>query len=159
MGQVIKSKHTQLFVAIGAAEVIKVTRLRSVGFPDGQASEIDISDFDDDWDQFVAGRKATGSTTIEVIYDSTAHEAIETLHATGAVVDFLVTAPKSETAGADKPVAVEGVIKPPDDIVSKQFKGFIQNFAAQVADNDVWKATITIRGTGPVKTNRPAGGN
>jgi len=57
MGQVLKSKHTQLFIAIGEAEVIKVTRVRSVGFPDGQASEIDISDFDDDWDQFVAGRK------------------------------------------------------------------------------------------------------
>ncbi|MFG3447823.1 MULTISPECIES: phage tail tube protein [unclassified Stenotrophomonas] len=59
MGDVIKSKHTQLFIAIGATEVIKVTRVRSVGFPDGQASEIDISDFDDDWDQFVSGRKAT----------------------------------------------------------------------------------------------------
>ncbi|MGR4897512.1 hypothetical protein ACIPR8_19910, partial [Stenotrophomonas sp. LARHCG68] len=68
MGQVIKSKHSQLFVAIAATEVIKVTRLRSVGFPDGQASEIDISDYDDDWDQFVAGRKQTGSTSIEVIY-------------------------------------------------------------------------------------------
>lgn len=31
MGNVIKSKHSQLFVAIAAAEVIKVTRLRSVG--------------------------------------------------------------------------------------------------------------------------------
>ncbi|WP_428700664.1 phage tail tube protein, partial [Stenotrophomonas rhizophila] len=77
MGNVLKSKHTQLFIAIGDAEVIKVTRVRSVGFPDGQASEIDISDFDDDWDQFVAGRKATGSTTIEVIYDSIDSEALE----------------------------------------------------------------------------------
>lgn len=153
---VIKSKHTQLFIAIAAAEVIKVTRLRSVGFPDGQASEIDISDFDDDWDKFVAGRKATGSTTIEINYDATDHEKIEALHTSGAVVDFLVTAPKSETAGVEKPEAVDGVITPPTDVVSKQFKGFVQNFAVQVADNDIWKATITIRGSGAVVTHRPA---
>jgi len=153
---IIKSKHTQLFIAIAAAEVVKVTRLRSVGFPDGQASEIDISDFDDDWDKFVAGRKATGSTTIEINYDATDHEKIEALHTSGAVVDFLVTAPKSETEGVEKPVAVDGVITPPTDVVSKQFKGFVQNFAVQVADNDIWKATITIRGSGAVTTHRPA---
>jgi len=154
---VLKSKHSQLFIAIGAAEVIKVTRLRSVGFPDGQASEIDISDFDDDWDQFVAGRKATGSTTIEINYDPVDHEKIEALHETGAVVDFLVAAPLSETAGVPQPVAVAGKITPPTTVVSKQFQGFVQNFAVNVADNDIWKGTITIRGTGPVKTNRPNG--
>lgn len=156
MGNVIKSKHTQLFIAIALAEVIKVTRVRSLGFPDGQASEIDISDFDDDWDQFVAGRKATGSTTLEIIYDSEDSEALEELHRTGAVVDWLVTAPLSETAGVPKPVAVDGVITPPTTVLSKQFKGFVQNFAPQVADNDVWKATITVRGSGAVLTHRPA---
>lgn len=153
---VLKSKHTQLFIAIALAEVIKVTRLRSVGFPDGQASEIDISDFDDDWDQFVAGRKATGSTSIEINYDPVDHEKIEALHTSGAVVDFLVVAPMSETEGVPLPVAVGGVITPPEDVVSKQFKGFVQNFAVQVADNDIWKATITIRGSGAVITHRPA---
>lgn len=158
MGQVIKSKHSQLFVAIAAAEVIKVTRLRSVGFPDGQASEIDISSFDDDWDQFVAGRKATGSTSIEIIYDSVDHEKLEELHRTGAVVNWLVTAPLSETEGVDKPAAVGGKITAPDTVLCKQFDGFVQNFAVQVADNDVWKATITIRGSGAVTTHRPAAG-
>lgn len=153
---VLKSKHTQLFIATALAEVTKVTRLRSVGFPDGQASEIDISDFDDDWDQFVAGRKATGSTTIEINYDPVDHEKIEALHTSGAVVDFLVVAPMSETEGVPLPVAVGGVITPPEDVVSKQFKGFVQNFAVQVADNDIWKATITIRGSGAVITHRPA---
>jgi hypothetical protein len=156
MGNVLKSKHTQLFIAIGAAEVIKVTRVRSVGFPDGQASEIDISDFDDDWDQFVAGRKATGSTTIEVIYDSVDSEALERLHETGEVVNFLVTAPLSEVAGVPKPAAVGGVITPPATVLCKQFNGFVQNFAVQVADNDVWKGTMTIRGSGAVLTHRPA---
>lgn len=153
---VIKSKHTQVFIAAALAEVIKVTRLRSVGFPDGSASEIDISDFDDDWDQFVAGRKATGSTSIEIIYDAEAHEVLEDLHESGAVVNFLVAAPQSETEGVDLPVAVDGIITPPADVVSKSFMGFVQNFAPTVADNDVWRATITIRGTGPVTTNRPA---
>ncbi|HDS1830671.1 hypothetical protein ROW33_03990 [Stenotrophomonas maltophilia] len=158
MGQVIKSKHSQLFVATGAAEVTKVTRLRSVGFPDGQASEIDISDYDDDWDQFVAGRKQTGSTSIEIIYDSEDHEKLEDLHKTGAVVNWLVTAPKSETEGAAKPVAVAGKITPPTDVLSKQFDGFVQNFAVTSQDNDVWKATITIRGSGAVTTHRPSVG-
>jgi hypothetical protein len=155
MGQVIKSKHSQLFVAIGS-EVVKVTRLRSVGFPDGQASEIDVSDFDDEWDKFVAGRKQTGSTSIEVIYDATDHEKLEDLHKTGSVVNWLVTAPLSETEGVEKPEVLDGKITPPDDVVCKQFDGFVQNFAVQVADNDVWKATITIRGSGAVTTHRPA---
>ncbi len=155
MGQVIKSKHSQLFVAIAATDVVKVTRLRSVGFPDGQASEIDVSDYDDDWDQFVAGRKQTGSTSIEVIYDSADHEKIEDLHKTGAVVNWLVTAPLSETEGVPKPAAVDGKITPPTTVLSKQFDGFVQNFAVTSQDNDVWKATITIRGSGAVTTHRP----
>ena len=158
MGQVLKSKHSQLFIAVGETEVVKVTRLRSVGFPDGQASEIDISDFDDDWDQFVAGRKATGSTSIEVVYDSEDHETLEELHETGEVVNFLVTAPLSETEGVPLPSAVNGVITPPTSVLSKQFNGFIQNFAVTVADNDVWRATITIRGSGAVTTHRPGTG-
>jgi hypothetical protein len=145
-------------VATGAAEVVKVTRLRSVGFPDGQASEIDVSDFDDDWDQFVAGRKQTGSTSIEIIYDAVDHEKLEGLHTTGAVVNWLVTAPLSETEGVPLPAAVDGVITPPTTVLCKQFDGFVQNFATTVADNDVWKATITIRGSGAVTTHRtPAG--
>lgn len=155
MGDVIKSKHTQLFIAISAAVVIKVTRVRSLGLPDGQASEIDVSDFDDDWDQFVAGRKATGSTSIEVIYDSVDSKELEQLHKTGKVVNWLVTAPASETEGAAKPEAVDGVITPPTDVLSKQFNGFVQNFAVTASDNDVWKATMTIRGSGEVLTHRP----
>lgn len=158
MGHVIKSKHSQLFVAIAATDVVKVTRLRSVGFPDGQASEIDVSDYDDDWDQFVAGRKQTGSTSIEVIYDSADHEKIEDLHKTGAVVNWLVTAPLSETEGVPKPAAVDGKITPPTTVLSKQFDGFVQNFAVTSQDNDVWKATITIRGSGAVTTHRPPAG-
>lgn len=153
---VLKSKHSQLFIATTDTEVVKVTRLRSVGFPDGAASEIDISDFDDDWDQFVAGRKATGSTSIEIIYDPVDHEAIETLHETGAVVNFLVTAPLSETEGVPMPVALAGVITPPTGVVSKQFQAFVQNFAVTVADNDVWRATITVRGSGAVTTHQAA---
>lgn len=150
---VIKSKHTQIFIATAATEVIKVTRVRGAGFPDGSASEIDISDFDDDWDQFVAGRKATGSTTLEIIYDPADHEALEDLHATGEVVEFLVTAPLSETAGVPLPVAVGGVITPPTGVLSKSFRGFVQNFAIQIQDNDVWRATVTVRGSGAVTTN------
>lgn len=157
MGDVIKSKHTQVFIAIGA-EVVKVTRLRSVGFPDGQASEIDISDFDDDWDQFVAGRKATGTTTFEVIYDTKDSEVLERLHETGEKVNFCVTAPKSETEGVEMPESANGKVVPPTDVLSKSFDGFVQNFAGSIADNDVWKATMTIKGSGAVKTNRPPAG-
>lgn len=152
---VIKSKHTRVFIAIDDTEVIRVTRLRQVGFPDGSASEIDISDFDDDWDQFVAGRKATGSTSFEIIYDADAHEALEDLHTSGRTVHFMVTAPVSDTEGVETLSAVAGVITPPDDVVAKSFHGFVQNFAPTVADNDVWRATVTIRGTGPVTTHRP----
>lgn len=152
---VIKSKHTQVFIAIAATEVIKVARVRGAGFPDGAASEIDISDFDDDWDQFVAGRKATGSTTLEIIYDPADHEALENLHTTGEVVEFLVAAPQSETEGVPLPVAIAGVITPPVGVLSKSFNAFVQNFAVTVQDNDVWRATVTVRGSGAVTTNYP----
>ncbi|MBO2905417.1 hypothetical protein J5H39_10185, partial [Stenotrophomonas maltophilia] len=109
MGEVIKSKHSQLFVAVAAAEVIKVTRLCPVDFPDGQASEIDISDYDD-WGQFVAGCKQTGGTGIEIIYGSVGHEKLEKPHGTGDVVNWIVTA----TEGVTKPSAAAGKITPPD---------------------------------------------
>lgn len=76
---------------------------------------------------------------------------------TGAVVNWLVTAPKSETEGAAKPNAVGSIITPPTDVLSKQFDGFVQNYAVTSQDNDVWKATITIRGSGAVTTHRPTG--
>lgn len=109
MGEVIKSKHSQLFVAVAAAEVIKVTRLCPVDFPDGQASEIDICDYDD-WGQFVAGCKQTGGTGIEIIYGSVGHEKLEKPHGTGDVVNWIVTA----TEGVTKPSAAAGKITPPD---------------------------------------------
>lgn len=96
MENILKSRHTQLFIAIGAAEVIKVTRARAVGFSDGQTSEIDISGFDDDWDQFVAGRGALGSTSVVVMYDSVASEALEGPQSYGAAVSFLITARASK---------------------------------------------------------------
>ena len=67
----------------------------------------------------------------------------------------MVTAPVSDTEGGETLSAVAGVITPPDDVVAKSFHGVVQNFAPTVADNDVWRATITIRGTGPVTTHRP----
>lgn len=70
-------------------------------------------------------------------------------------MNWLVTAPLSETEGVAKPTAVAGKITPPDTVLSKQFDGFVQNFAVTSQDNDVWKATITIRGSGAVTTHRP----
>lgn len=149
---VIKTKHTTIYVVTGPTAATKLARVRGAGVPDGQASEIDISDFDDDWDQFVAGRKATGSTTFEVIYDATEHAAIEELYTTGTVAEWLILAPASDTAAADAPTVVASKFEPVTAVTNKKFEGYVQNFAPQIQDNDVWRATITVKGSGAVTT-------
>lgn len=149
---VIKSKHTSVYVVTGPTAATKLTRVRGGGFPDGQASEIDISDFDDDFDQFVSGRKATGSTSFEVIYDPTDHAPIEALYLSGATAEFMILAPLSETAPAVAPTVLASAFEPVTAVTNKKFSGFVQNFAVTVQDNDVWRATITIKGSGTVTT-------
>lgn len=149
---VIKSKHTTVYIVTGPTEATKLARVRGGGFPDGQAAEIDVSDWDDDWDQFVSGRKATGSTTFEVIYDATDHAAIEALYESGQQTEFMVLAPLSDTAPAVAPTVLASAFEPVTTVTNKKFGGFIQNFAVQVQDNDVWRATITVKGSGAVTT-------
>lgn len=56
-------------------------------------------------------------------YDAVDHGEIEAPHEAGPVVDLLVTASLSETAGVPKPIAVAVGITPPTTVVSKQFQG------------------------------------
>lgn len=147
---VLKLKYIQLFIVIVFIEVMKVICLCLVGFFDGQVLEIDVFDFDDDWDQFVVGWKVIGSIIIEINYDVVDYEKIEVLYKSGEVVDFLVIVLKLEIEGVDKLEVVVGVIMLLDDVVFKQFKGFVQNFVVQVVDNDIWKVIIIICGFGVV---------
>ncbi len=144
----IKSKHTTIYVVTGPTVATKILRLRGAGVPDGSASEIDVSDFDDDYDQFVAGRKATGTTTFEIIYDARDQAALETLYQSGAVTSFRILPPASETTAAAAPTVTASEFAPATIPNTIDFKGFVQNFSIGIADNDVWRGTITIKGSG-----------
>lgn len=144
-----KTKHTTIYVATAAAVATKIVGVRQAGVPDGQASQIDISSWDDDFDQFVSGRKSTGSTTIEVIFDAAAHETLEAKYQSGEVMEFLVLAPVSDSAAAVAPTVTGGAFAAVTAVDSIKFKGYISNFTVAMADNDVWRGTITIQGSGP----------
>ncbi len=144
-----KTKHTTIYAATAAAVATKIIGVRQAGVPDGQASQIDVSSWDDDFDQFVAGRKSTGSTTIEVVFDAAAHEALEAKYQSGEVMEFLVLAPLSDSAPAVAPTVAAGEFAAVTTVDNIKFKGYIANFAVAMADNDVWRGTMTIQGTGP----------
>lgn len=145
----IKTKHTTIYVATAAAVATKIVGLRQAGIPDGQASQIDVSTWDDDFDQFVSGRKSTGTTTIEVVLDTAAHETLEAKYQSGEVMEFLVLAPLSDSAPAVAPTVTAGAFAAVTAVDNIKFKGYISNFAISMADNDVWRGTMTIQGTGP----------
>lgn len=144
-----KTKHTTIYVATAAAVATKIIGVRQAGIPDAQAAQIDVSSFDDDFDQFVSGRKSTGSTTLEVIFDAAAHEILETKYQSGEVMEWLVLAPLSEIAPAAAPTVTAGAFAAVTTVDNIKFKGYISNFAVAMADNDVWRGTITIQGSGP----------
>ena len=148
MTNATKVKHTVIYMVTGPTAATKLVAIKQAGVPDGAASEIDISHWDDDFDQFVGGRKATGETTIEVVYDATDHAAIETLYISGATTQFMVLAPASDTAAATAPTVVGSAFSAVTAVDNIKFSGFVKNFAINMADNDVWRATITIKGSG-----------
>lgn len=148
MTNATKTKHTTIYVVTGPLVATKILAVRQAGVPDAAASDIDVSHWDDDFDQFVAGRKATGETSMEVIYDATDHDAIETLYQTGALTEFLVLAPASETAAATPPTVSASAFAAVTAVDNIKFTGYVKNFALQMQDNDVWRATITIKGSG-----------
>lgn len=145
----IKTKHTTIYAATAPAVATKIVGLRQAGIPDGQASQIDVSTWDDDFDQFVSGRKSTGTATIEVVLDTAAHEALEAKYQSGEVMEFLVLAPLSDSAPAVAPTVAAGAFAAVTAVDNIKFKGYISNFAISMADNDVWRGTLTIQGTGP----------
>ncbi len=148
MTNATKTKHTTVFVVTAATEATKIVAVKQAGVPSAAASDIDISNWDDDYDQFVSGRKATGETTLEVIYDATDHEKIEALYQTGELTEFLVLAPASETAAATAPTVTASAFQAVTTVDNIKFKGYVKDFAIQMQDNDVWRATITIKGSG-----------
>ena len=148
MTNATKTKHTTIYVVTGATAATKIVAVKQAGVPSAAASDIDISSWDDDFDQFVAGRKATGETSLEVIYDATDHDAIETLYLSGALTEFLVLAPASDTAAATAPTVTASAFAAVTAVDNIKFSGYVKDFAIQMQDNDVWRATITIKGSG-----------
>ena len=148
MTNATKTKHTTIYVVTAAAEATKIVAVKQAGVPSAAASDIDISHWDDDFDQFVSGRKSTGETSLEVIYDATDHDAIETLYLSGAKTEFLVLAPASETTAATAPTVVASAFQAVTAVDNIKFGGYVKDFAIQMQDNDVWRATITIKGSG-----------
>ena len=148
MTNATKTKHTTIYVVTGATAATKIVAVKQAGVPSAPASDIDISCWDDDFDQFVSGRKSTGEITLEVIYDATDHDPIETLYQSGALAEFLVLAPASDTAEASAPTVVASAFQPVTAVDNIKFKGYVKDFAVQMQDNDVWRGTITIKGSG-----------
>lgn len=149
MTNATKTKHTTIYVVTGPTEATKIVAVRQAGVPSAAASDIDISHWDDDFDNFVAGRKATGETSLEVVFDATDHAAIEALYQSGESTEFLILAPASDTAAATAPTVAASAFAAVTTVDNIKFSGYIKDFAVQMADNDVWRGTITIKGSGP----------
>lgn len=151
MANSTKSKHTTVYFVSGATAATKILGLRSFETPETSTARIDTSSFDDDFNQYVSGRKDVGEMSFEIIFDATDHATLVDYHETGATTGFMVLAPGSETAGATAPTVASSAFAAYTAVDHIKFDGYISKLKVTVADGDVWKGMVSIQGTGPVE--------
>jgi hypothetical protein len=145
-----KSKHTTIYFVSGATAATKIQGVRSFSTPETSVSRIDTSSFDDDFNQYVSGRKDVGEISFEVIYDATDHTAVMTLVNSGAETEFMVIAPASDTVAATAPTVASSAFASYTAADAFKFRGYFSKFQCDVQDNNVWMGRISIQGTGAV---------
>lgn len=108
--------------------VANVTGISGIG---GEASEIDITNFDSTFKEYLMGLKDGGSVTLEINFDTnnTTQRTLWTLHI-------------NQTTRQFRWLFVNG------DYL--EFNAFVKSFQFNGAPDDVVKASLTLRVTGPI---------
>lgn len=144
-----KSIKSQLFYVSAATTATKVAAVVSASGFSSPASQINISTWDDLSDVFVKGRSQSGTVTVPVIFDATDHAVVEALRISGEVKEFLLVGPVISTGAAlATPTVVGSSFTTPTTAESIEFNAYVADFSLDMADNDVWRGTITLQMSG-----------
>ena len=150
MANSTKSKHTTIYFVSGASAATKILGVRSFSTPETSVSRIDTSSFDDDFNQYVSGRKDVGEISFEIIFDATDHDTLLDYVNSGSETEFMMLAPASDTAAATAPTAESSAFAAYSTVDNVKFRGYISKFQVDTQDNNVWMGRVSIQGTGPV---------
>jgi hypothetical protein len=150
MANSTKSKHTTVYFVSGPTAVTKILGVRSFSSPETSVSRIDTSSFDDDFNQYVSGRKDVGEISFEIIFDATDHDTLIDYVNSGSETEFMMLAPASDTAAATAPTAASSVFAAYSTVDNVKFRGYISKFQVDTQDNNVWMGRVSIQGTGTV---------
>jgi hypothetical protein len=149
MGSVIKSQKTELFWASAATTATRAVAIKSFSGLGGARDQIDTSSLDNTEDRtFVSGLGTPSPVTVafNVHKDEASHTALLALKTSGAVVSWGIYSSDAATA----PTAVGSVMQGVADRASAIFSGYVSDINIDIAENDIWKGTITIQRSGQV---------
>lgn len=151
-----KTQGTKIYFSLpdSSSTIMAVACPTAVSGLGGAANQIDITCLDSAEMEYVRGMKnpAAISIPINFIDASAAHQALQDLDDSGAVVSFMVAAP-----GAPAPTDIDS----DGHLVSEgpttcEFLGYVADINYDVPINSIWKATLSIQRTGPKTWDRPA---
>lgn len=143
-----KSINAALYMVTGATEVTKIAQVKSVSGIGGAGSDIDVSHFESEDDEFVGGRNQTSDITAEVVWDVTAHAKVEEYYASKAATQFMLVAPNASGEVATAPTASSSAFAAYTTATNVKWSGYIKDFALSVGDNSAWSGSITIKRSG-----------
>lgn len=151
---VVKTRGTRMFFARSDSEIHKVACATGISGLGGAASQIDKTCLDSEEDEFEQGNKTPGpvSVPINLIPRSAAHQALEDLFASGEEVDWMIVL--SDQASDPTTVDTDGHLVSPG-ATTVRFRGFVQDFPADIATNDIVRVTMTIQRSGAREWNWP----
>jgi len=111
-----------------------VPQIKSIsGLGSGQSQEIDVTDFDSTGKEFVQGLKDEGSVSIDMVYDpnDTQQTRLETIRSNQETTNFKIVLSDTNNTNFE-------------------FAGFITSFEKTLEEDDVMRASVSIRITGAI---------
>jgi len=143
----LKTQGVELFLldsTDSGNQVRKVAKVTSISGIGGSAGEIDITNFDSTAKEFLVGLKDSGSVTVNFNYDpqDASHSTLLGLEG-GDNKRFVIA---GSEAGTDVTYTSTFVI--PTDRTTIDFTAGVQSMPFDLATDDVYRGTITLRVSG-----------
>lgn len=155
----VKSQGTKLYFAVPgtSSEIHAVTCPTGISGLGGAANQIDITCLDSAEMEYVRGMQNPGQVTVPInfIPTSASHQALLDLRASGDETSWCLSAP-SVSAPTDVDSDGNLVATATGQKPNITFRAYVSDFTLDVANNDIWRASLTIQRVGAPTYNMPA---
>lgn len=150
----IKTFNSQLYFVSGATAATKVQNAASVTGLGGGRSQIPVNTLESEEDEFIAGRASPGPVTVAMIWDPTlpSHGELLALLASGEKVEWMLC----YGDGTGTPTVAASAFESLTTRTNEKFIGYVADINRDAADNEVWRATLTIQRSGPITLTEKA---